>query len=71
MANPINNTRRSASTTYNYPQFNTILNRPEAQNIITSLQRQMPNAHPRDIAMRLAQQKGIDINPLMRRFNLK
>lgn len=68
MANPINRNQRSTTTN---PQFNTFLNRPDVQNLISSLQRQMPNTSPREMAHQLAKQRGIDINPLMRRFGLK
>lgn len=72
MSNPINRNSRGASTTvYNNPQFNTFLNRPDVQNLITSLQKQMPGSSPREIAFQLAKQKGVDINPLLTRFGLK
>lgn len=51
--------------------INTFLNRPDVQNLISSIQKQMPNTSPREIAQQLAKQRGIDINPLMRRFGLK
>lgn len=70
--NPL--TRRSAqqqTTNYYNPQFNTILNQPQAQQLIASLQKQMPGLTPREIAHKLAQQRGVDINPLLSRFGLK
>lgn len=70
--NPI--TRRSAqqqTTNYYNPQFNTILNQPQAQQLIASLKKQMPNLSPRDMAYKLAQQRGVDINPLLQRFGLR
>ena len=70
--NPIIN-RRSAQQTTNYynPQFNTILNQPQAQQLIASLKKQMPNLSPREMAYKLAQQRGLDINPLLSRFGLR
>lgn len=58
-------------TNYYNPQFNTILNNPQAQQMIASLKKQMPNLSPREMAHQLAKQRGIDINPLMSRFGLK
>lgn len=70
--NPLTNRATSRQTTNYYnPQFNTILNQPQAQQIISSLRRQMPGLTPREIAHKLAQQRGVDINPLMSRFGLK
>jgi hypothetical protein len=70
--NPI--TRRSAqqqTTNYYNPQFNTILNQPQAQQLISSLKKQMPNLSPREMAYKLAQQRGVDINPRLQRFGLR
>ena len=70
--NPLTNRRATAQTTNYYnPQFNTILNQPQAQQLISSIQRQMPGMSPREIAHQLAKQRGLDINPLMSRFGLK
>ena len=73
MANPITSRRSTQQQTTNYynPQFNTILNQPQAQQLIASLQKQMPGMSPREIAHQLAKQRGLDINPLMSRFGLK
>lgn len=70
--NPIA-TRSTARQTTNYynPQFNTILNQPQAQQLIASLKKQMPGMTPREIAQQLAKQRGVDINPLMQRFGLR
>ena len=71
--NPITNRRSTQQQTTNYynPQFNTILNQPQAQQLISSLKKQMPGLSPRDMAYKLAQQRGLDINPLLSRFGLK
>jgi hypothetical protein len=71
--NPITSRRSTTQQTTNYynPQFNTILNQPQAQQLIASLKKQMPNLTPREIAHKLAQQRGLDINPLLSRFGLK
>lgn len=70
--NPITNRRATAQTTNYYnPQFNTILNQPQAQQLISSLKKQMPNLSPREMAYKLAQQRGVDINPLLQRFGLR
>ena len=73
MANPITNRRSTQQQTTNYynPQFNTILNQPQAQQLISSLKKQMPNLSPREMAYKLAQQRGVDINPLLQRFGLR
>lgn len=67
--NPIMRNNNAPQTTN--PQFNAILNNPEAQKIISTIQRQSPNMHPRDIAFQMAKQQGVDISQLMRRFNLR
>lgn len=70
--NPLTNRRATTQTTNYYnPQFNTILNQPQARQLISSIQRQMPGMSPREIAHKLAQQRGLDINPLMSRFGLR
>lgn len=70
--NPLmRNNNAPQTTNYYNPQFNTILNNPEAQRIISTIQRQSPNTHPRDIAFQMAKQQGVDISQLMRRFNLR
>ena len=71
--NPITNRRSTQQQTTNYynPQFNTILNQPQAQQLISSLKKQMPNLSPREMAYKLAQQRGVDINPLLQRFGLR
>lgn len=71
MANPINRSARNNQPIYTNNQFNTILNNPQAQQIIQTIRRQAPDSHPRDIAHQLAKQKGVDINPLMRRLGLR
>ena len=70
--NPLTN-RSTARQTTNYynPQFNTILNQPQAQQLIASLKKQMPGMSPREIAHQLAKQRGLDINPLLSRFGLR
>ena len=71
--NPLNSRRSTQQQTTNYynPQFNTILNQPQAQQLIASLKKQMPNMSPKEMAYKLAQQRGLDINPLLSRFGLK
>ena len=70
--NPLTNRRATTQTTNYYnPQFNTILNQPQAQQLISSLKKQMPNLSPREMAYKLAQQRGLDINPLLQRFGLR
>lgn len=70
--NPLTNRSAQQQTTNYYnPQFNTILNQPQAQQLISSLKKQMPGLSPREMAYKLAQQRGLDINPLLSRFGLK
>ena len=68
MTNPL---MRNQTTNYYNPQFNTILNNPQAQQMIASLKKQMPNLSPKEMAYQLAKQRGLDINPLLSRFGLK
>ena len=65
------NNNAPQTTNYYNPQFNTILNNPQAQQLIASLKKQMPNLSPREMAYQLAKQRGLDINPLLSRFGLK
>lgn len=65
------NNNAPQTTNYYNPQFNTILNNPQAQQMIASLKKQMPNLSPREMAYQLAKQRGLDINPLLSRFGLK
>ena len=70
--NPLmRNNNAPQTTNYYNPQFNTILNNPQAQQLIASLKKQMPNLSPREMAYQLAKQRGLDINPLLSRFGLK
>ena len=70
--NPLTNRSTQAQTTNYYnPQFNTILNNPQAQQLIASLKKQMPGLSPREMAHQLAKQRGLDINPLLQRFGLR
>ena len=70
--NPLmRNNNAPQTTNYYNPQFNTILNNPQAQQMIASLKKQMPNLSPREMAYQLAKQRGVDINPLISRFGLK
>jgi hypothetical protein len=69
--NPLMLNSSSQTTNYYNPQFNTILNNPQAQQLIASLKKQMPNLSPREMAYQLAKQRGLDINPLLSRFGLK
>ena len=70
--NPLmRNNNAPQTTNYYNPQFNTILNNPQAQQLIASLKKQMPNLSPREMAYQLAKQRGVDINPLISRFGLK
>ena len=70
--NPLmRNNNAPQTTNYYNPQFNTILNNPQAQQLIASLKKQMPNLSPREMAYQLAKQRGLDINPLISRFGLK
>lgn len=69
--NPLMRNTAQQTTNYYNPQFNTILNNPQAQQLIASLKKQMPNLSPREMAHQLAKQRGLDINPLLSRFGLK
>lgn len=69
--NPLMRNSSSQTTNYYNPQFNTILNNPQAQQLIASLKKQMPGLSPREMAHQLAKQRGLDINPLLSRFGLK